>query len=476
MTTSPRSRARFVVPAIIVVFIWSLTTHGKYSDSGDEPHYLMVAESLVTDHDIDVENNYRDGDGRWFGASARDPELHAARNRYGALWPTHDIGLPILLTPVYYVATRLAALAPEDTLARFKQTRGLFAYSLISLTILALVAWVATLLMSGLQRVANEGASIAVALTLVLSPPVLGHAFLVFPETIAFVITCAVVWLICQDHEALTRGPVLAVVAAVGFSPWLHRKFSFLALGLLFLIVRRHWRWIVIQPRGVLAALAALAFLPQIGLHLWTLTYWGNLGGPQMIGGLPFEPAGMVRGGLGLLFDRERGLLGYAPIYLIVPACFALTWKATRRLLVPILILFIPMSAYVVWWSGFAPAARYLVPLTPLVALPVALALDRVAIRRLAWVLVAFQAAITFYLWAHPRALWPKELGTNDALEGIPLIGPLYERALPSLATGDPLIRGWLVVGVIAIVTIAIVLTSVKQILRSQQTPTRLRS
>jgi len=274
MTTAPpRSRARFVVPAIIVVFIWGLTTHGKYSDSGDEPHYLMVAESLISDHDIDVENNYRDGDGRWFGASARDPELHAARNRNGALWPTHDIGLPILLTPVYFVATRLAAMAPEDTLARFKQTRGLFAYSLISLTILGLIAWVATLLMTGLQRVAGAGASIAVALTLVLSPPVLGHAFLVFPETIAFVITCTVVWLICQDEEGLTRVRVFAVVAAVGCSPWLHRKFSFLALGLLYLVVRKHWRWIVIQPRGVLAGLAAVAILPQIALHAWTLTY-----------------------------------------------------------------------------------------------------------------------------------------------------------------------------------------------------------
>jgi len=179
-----------------------------------------------------------------------------------------------------------------------------------------------------------------------------------------------------------------------------------------------------------------------------------------MIGGLPFRLSGMMRGALGLLFDREHGLVGYAPVYLIVPACFALTWKASRRLLVPILILFIPMSAYVVWWSGFAPAARYLVPLTPLAALPVAVALDRTVVRRVGWVLVAFQAAITAYVWAHPRTLWPKELGTNDALEGIPIVGRLYERALPSIATGDALARGWLVMGAIAVFTLAIVLAA----------------
>jgi len=44
--------------AIIFLFVWSLTTHGKYSASGDEPHYLMITQSLAADGDLDVANNY----------------------------------------------------------------------------------------------------------------------------------------------------------------------------------------------------------------------------------------------------------------------------------------------------------------------------------------------------------------------------------------------------------------------------------
>jgi hypothetical protein len=39
---------------VIVVVIWSLTTHGKYADSGDEPHYPMIAQSLVSDLRVQV--------------------------------------------------------------------------------------------------------------------------------------------------------------------------------------------------------------------------------------------------------------------------------------------------------------------------------------------------------------------------------------------------------------------------------------
>ena len=38
---------------VIVLFIWTLTTHGKFTVSGDEPHYLIISESLLADGDLD---------------------------------------------------------------------------------------------------------------------------------------------------------------------------------------------------------------------------------------------------------------------------------------------------------------------------------------------------------------------------------------------------------------------------------------
>jgi len=46
--------------------------------------------------------------------------------------------------------------------------------------------------------------------------------------------------------------------------------------------------------------------------------------------------------------------------------------------------------------------------------------------------------------------MWPKEVGTNSALEKIPVVGPAYERLLPSIFTGDSTARGWLLLAVLA--------------------------
>jgi hypothetical protein len=463
---------RFGVPLLIVLVVWSLTTHGKFSNSGDEPHYLIIAESLVADGDLDLENNYGPTGGRWLGIGDLEPGLHARRNVDGALWSGHDIGLPVLILPVYAAATRLSALLPEDTLARFRQTRGLFAYSLISLAMTIMTAWAASLLLAALRRVTSERYAVAVVLALVLSPPVMGHAFLVFPETPAFAVVCMVIWLVSRRTEELTLSNVIAICLAVGAMPWLHRKYSFLSLGLLWLIAQQHWTWLRARGAGVMMAIAAAGLVPHTALHLWTIREWGTIGGGFMTQGLPFSVSGFQRGALGLIFDRERGLVSYAPIFLIVPACMAFTWRTTWRVAAPALLLYLPMAAFVVWAAGFSPPARYLVPVLPLLAYAAARGLEQPAVRRVAVALLVFQIAISAYCWQHPRAMWPKEMGTNQTLDAIPLIGPLYESALPSLLTGEAVVGGWMVLGVLVVATlILLALTRRALTVRGHQEP-----
>jgi hypothetical protein len=431
---------------LFFLVVWTLTTHGKFSNSGDEPHYLMVAESLVADGDLDVANNYRNGDGRWFGNDTLQAGPHARATPDGRVWSTHDIGVPMIVLPVYALASRASTLVPESVLERIRQPRGLFAYSLVSLSLVALTAAGLVLLMRAYGRIASEGLSAIVVLAVGLSPPVLSHSFLVFPETIAFVIVCAVVWLVLLPERDLTRARTALVMGAVGLMPWLHRKYSFLVLGLAFLIAWRQTGWIRRQDRWFLALLAALALLPQAGLHLWTMLAWGSLGGPQMLDTLPFSPGNVVSGSVGLLFDRERGLVAYAPIYLLVPACWALMWTRYRAWLVPVVALFLPMAAFSVWSAGFSPAARYIVPLVPLLIAPVFDALRYRTLRRVGLGLLALQATILAVVWQYPRTLWPQERGTNDALASIPVVGRAYEQLLPSILTGDPVAWGGLLV------------------------------
>ena len=65
------------VALVLFLFAWTLTMHGKYSASGDEPHYLMMAQSIIADHDLDLANNYANDDGRLFGHDHLEIDGHA---------------------------------------------------------------------------------------------------------------------------------------------------------------------------------------------------------------------------------------------------------------------------------------------------------------------------------------------------------------------------------------------------------------
>src|SRR5262249_55733878 len=152
---------------------------------------------------------------------------------------------------------------------------------------------------------------------------------------------------------------------------------------------------------------------PQLAFHAWTWREWGSVGAPQLLDGLPFTLDSFGNGLVGVWFDRQSGLLAYAPIYWMVPACWAMTWRRTWPFIVPVVLLYLPMASLVEWWGGASPAARYLVPIVPLCAVPMALALRMRLMRIVAAILAVAQLAIDAVVWQHPRALWPPDAGGN---------------------------------------------------------------
>lgn len=451
-------RATRWLPLLFFLFVWTLTTHGKYSVSGDEPHYLIVAHSLVADGDFDVANNYAQNDGQHFGHDGLKPEQHARTNRWSATWSVHDPGLPLLVAPVYAAASALAGLMSDELLARTRQSRGLFAYSLVSLAILALSAWGVSLFLAGLLRDTAPRLALAVTGTMAFVPPFLAHAFLVFPDIVAGVVTCAVVWLWCQDSRDLALRRVLPLALAIGLLPWLHRRYLLLGLGLVFVAMHRHGGWVKEQRTSTKLVLAAALVVPAAGLFLLMWVAWGHLGGPQAFGPV-LSAAWIPRGSLGLILDRERGLLAYSPIYLLIPACWIVAWRRHWPAAIAVALAFLPAAAFLEWFAGFAPAARYLVPVIPLLVLPARQALESRRLWRVWVVLGVFQTAICLYVWQKPRTLWPaaEDHGSNAAVEAIPLVGQAYSRALPSVYTGDSLGYALAVAAALAVATALVV-------------------
>lgn len=414
------SQRRWLVPATVFIVCWTLTTHGKYSVSGDEPHYLMVAESLLVDGDLDVQNNYGEGQSLRFGVTNLEAGPHVRVTRHGTTFPVHDIGVPVALLPVYAMATRASTLVSESALRRVRMSRGLFAYSLVSLFMIGLTSLAAALTRSTLiAQGAPAGSASWVVLAAWLSPPVLSNSFLVFPEVFALLVTAWALRTAAASRPAPSRAAWVLLVTSLGLLPWFHRKYAVYGLAVLLAVAWQQRARLARLTRAQGAALIAVFVLPQIALAFWTLYQWGNLGGALVLDRAPFSWGAMRSGWLGLLVDRENGLLVWAPIYLLLPAAWALTWRRNWPWLLPVASLFVMSAAHDQWWGGFSPAARFLVPLVPIFAsVGVVLLTDR-ALRRACVVLLVPQVMISGYGWQFPRALWPQGDGHNKVISAL---------------------------------------------------------
>ena len=73
--------------------------------SGDEPHYLLMAQSLWRERDLDLRDNLAREDWREYTPGPVAPHYGAPR-RDGRPFPAHSPGLPLLLAPVYALGGR----------------------------------------------------------------------------------------------------------------------------------------------------------------------------------------------------------------------------------------------------------------------------------------------------------------------------------------------------------------------------------
>lgn len=426
-------RAATWIATISFLVVWGLTTHGKYSVTGDEPHYLLMTQSILTDGDLDLANNYAAGSSALFGHNNLEQGLHAHIDRQGRLTSVHEPGLAFLVLPIYAIAQPLSEHVPVSWLKAVRMTPGLFTYSVISLFMNGLTAISTYLLvLTVASRSPGSRAAIAFAAMAALSPPLLANAFTVFPEIPALLVTATVMWAAFGPGRE-SRWAQYAALGAIGLLPWFHRKFTIYALGLVFVVACETWK----RHRQVRWRDLGICILPALLFYLYSLTTWGTLRGPVAADGMPFSLEAFMHGAPGLLIDRENGLLVWAPLYLPVPAAFWLTRRELWPVLVPLLALYVPCAAHVVWWGGFSPVGRFLVPLVPLAVLAVGEALsDNRALLRVLWVLVVPQLIIDVTSWMHPRILWPSGDGHNRLLERIPAVGAQLASALPSFRSG----------------------------------------
>jgi hypothetical protein len=413
-------RHAVALAALVVAIVWGLMTHGTFAGSGDEPHYLVIAHSVAFDADLDVSNNYRDA--LLPGGGTLEPGAHA-RWRDGRLRPVHDIGMPLILAPALRIAYPVAAWAgrtlPPAWLEAARLHPALLLRHQLSLLMAIVTALVARELFALLRRLgATPRGAMAAALLFAVSPPVLSHSFLLFTEIPAALVVLFVFRRLTAESGHTT--PMVAVLGALtGLLVLIHVRNVGLTLGLALTAVLATRRGALSRRHlAVFGVSLAAGVLVRVAT---TYVMWGSAFATPHAAPGSFSGAGVfvreifVRA-TGLLFDREYGLLAYAPVYLLaVPGVLLLAshrghlFKAMCLVLggylVPVLL---PVTNVHGWTGGWSPAARFLVPVAPLLWLAVHESAARASggWRGIVAAIAGVQILINAFVWQWPKALW----------------------------------------------------------------------
>ncbi len=397
----PPSWALFAVAAALASTV-ALHYARAAEPSGDEIDYLMMAQSVWREGDLDLRDNFARGDYReYLGGYDRMPG--GTRRADGRPYPTHSAGLSVLLAPAYALGGRRACVV-----------------------LLALVAAGLSLFMRDLARRSGAGeGSALVCWAATVGPPVLYYSAFLYTEVpVAFALALALRLLLVSPGPRSAAGAALALSAL----PWLHVRMTLAAAALgAFAAVRLRGRARV----AFLATAAAMAAAYAGYQHsvFRTLSPFARYAGQTPI---PMARATPLRTLVGLVVDGAYGLLPYAPVFLLALAGLPLLFKRGRQdrgaLLAAGLGALLPVLGWRNWW-GFSPPARFTIPLVPVLALAIAARLAAAPGRGLArwrWALVAAGMGLALLMFAEPRAM-----RMVNGREGPPQVFELFAGDVP---------------------------------------------
>ena len=407
---------------------------------GDEPHYLVIAHSLMVDGDLQIENNHAERQyAAFYGGDLRPHYLH--RGLEGVMYSVHAPGLPVLLLPAYAVGGYVGALAVMGLLAALAALALFDLARELASPRVALVTWA------------------AVAFTI----PFGLHSWMIFPEmAAALVMALSALWLWKPVPDR--AWPWLWRGAAIATLPWLHTKFSVLLGAMTLCLIVRLW------PRVV--ATLALVVPIVISCLLWLYSFYVMYGVPDPAIAYGFTDqdgltaANVPRGVLGLLFDQEYGLLLHSPVYLLAAAGVwvmvrrpALRWYAIG-LAATATAFVIGATQFYMWWGGDSVPARFLVPVLPLLAPIIAVGVHEMrgaGVRGLIGLVVGLSLACFAAVVAVPSRwlMFDDRDGSGRLIEAIQARAPLTA-ALPSFINPDwlsPLlsVAVWVAAGMLAL-------------------------
>jgi hypothetical protein len=327
--------------------------------SGDEPHYLVISQTLLKYHSLDVMRDYTNGDYRSFYPMTIDP--HVTHNERGQLLPIHAIGGPILWLLPYYFWGRLGAVLCMTVVSL------LVIYNIYALLVTMQI---------------RKRYALLVSLAFALGSPLYIYAHLLFIEPFAALAGVYVLRKVFAHRITFVDGTLSSIL--LGLLPWIHIRFALVEAPLFFAFLYR----LYLQNKLGNLKQYICYLLPVTVLlllfELYNYKVWGTLSPaanelndndkPFVL--LPFIPL------LGISFDQEYGLLINFPLFVFFLSGIVLTWKK-KFMAYHVLMLIVSVPYILVfttfrnWSGGWCPPARLILVLLPMYAFYIAYALEQ---------------------------------------------------------------------------------------------------
>lgn len=344
-----------------LVFLASLLVYGaagwrmagaKVSPTGDEPHYLVMTQSLLRDHDLRIENNHQRGDYREYFAAPLRPD-YLTRGVDRQIYSVHPVGLPVLALPAFAIAGY----------------PGVVAMLVLMAALAAAIGW-----QWARETTGSAGAATFAWASVALTAPFLFNSFTVFPEIPgALAVMVALAW----RHQSRSPLVFLARGLAIAALPWLSTKYVPMAfvIGMTWLFRMRFK-----ISRETLAFVAPVV-VSLAGWFTFFYVIWGTFAPSAPYGSQdPMTLRNLAHGLPGLLFDQEYGVVFVAPVLALAALGVARMWKSgadVRRSAIEIAAAFaaliVTVGAFHVWWGGTASPGRPLVSAVLLCGAPIAI-------------------------------------------------------------------------------------------------------
>ena len=330
---------------------------------GDEPHYLVITQSLLQDADLQIENNHAARDYAAYVGGTIAPD-YLVRGQNGAIYSIHAPGVSALVLPGF----------------------ALMGFRGAQLTLVLVFAITGALVWRSTWRLTGDVSAAWFAWAAVVgSTTMAALSFMVFPDAPGACAVAAGVWLLVSSRDATPRA-LVTVSTLLAALPWLHTRFSVLA-GLLGVAIAAA---VLADRARPMAArwrrVATFVGVPLVSALLWLWSFFAIYGtaDPRVPYGPSPELRSWIWGALaGLFVDQQFGLLTYAPV-LAVAVCAALcrvrrSWRVLSALCLGIGVIYaMVVATYWMWWAGVPGLpARFLTAAVPLLAVPLAVVWSR---------------------------------------------------------------------------------------------------